>query len=109
MSSDHADVLRFFAFTALRRVELDTLTFLKGFVPLTLDGREVNEDVVTLLARDEAVTLFGIEELNRALCHEILVSDTRPTDLFDRFAEGSVLDHGATATLAGNGRQRPSA
>jgi hypothetical protein len=29
----------------------------------------VNEDIVALLTRDEAVTLFGVEELDRALCH----------------------------------------
>src|SRR5260370_22958244 len=85
-TSDDSDVLSLLALTTLRHVELDALALVEGLVSVTLDCGEVNEHVVTLLAGDEAVTLFGIEELNRALCHEILVSDTRPTDQFDRLA-----------------------
>src|SRR6266849_2733272 len=85
-TSDDANVLSLLALTTLRHVELDALALVEGLVSVTLDCGEVNEHVVTLLAGDEAVTLFGIEELDRALCHEILVSDTRPTDQFDRLA-----------------------
>src|ERR1700690_3929168 len=85
-TSDDSDVLGLLALPALCHVELDALALVEGLVSVTLDCGEVNEHVVTLLAGDEAVTLFGIEELDRALCHEILVSDTRPTDQFDRLA-----------------------
>src|SRR5258708_30319568 len=85
-TSDNSDVLRLLALTTLCDVELDALALVEGLVSVTLDCGEVNEHVVTLLAGDEAVTLFRIKELDRALCHEILASDTRPTDQFQRVA-----------------------
>src|SRR3954469_23243051 len=85
-TSDDANVLRLLTLATLRNVELDVLALVEGLVSVTLNCGEVNEHVVTLLAGDEAVTLFCIEELNRALCHEILVSCPRPIDQFDRLA-----------------------
>src|SRR3954466_15937352 len=85
-TSDDANVLRLLTLAALCNVELDALALVEGLVSVTLDCGEVNEHVFALLAGDEAVTLFGIEELDRTLCHYILVSDTRPPDQFDRLA-----------------------
>ena len=67
---DNANVLGFFALLARRRVELDSLAFFEALVTLALDIGEVYEDVFTLLTRDESETLFRIEKLNCALCHE---------------------------------------
>ncbi len=49
--SDDADVLRFFALAAGSDVELDALTLVEGLVAASLDVGEVDEDVITLLAR----------------------------------------------------------
>src|ERR1700753_155492 len=68
--SDHADVLCFLALSTRSDVELDALTFVEALVALALDVGEVHENVVALFARDESETLFGIEELDCALCHE---------------------------------------
>src|SRR5690349_339969 len=68
--SDHANVLRLFPLAAGTGVELDPLALLEGAVAVALDRRVVDEHVVTLLARDETVTLFRIEELDRTCCHE---------------------------------------
>ena len=87
--SDDADVLRFLTFATGSGVELDALAILEGLVPIGLDRREVNEHVFTRITRDEAETLFGVEELYGALLHRFLVSlfaidqgiliDSRPT------------------------------
>ena len=65
----HADVLGFVALLARSDVELDVLALVERLVAVTADVRVVDEDVVARLARDEAVTLVRIEELDRALCH----------------------------------------
>ena len=79
--SDHADVLRFLALPTGCDVELDALTLVEALVAVALDVGEMNEDVVTLLARDEAESLFCIEEFHCSLCHDILVSQHgRPTN-----------------------------
>ena len=77
---DYADVLRFLALLAGCSVELDKLTLFKALVTITLDVGEMYEDVVTLLARDEAESLFRIEKLHCTLCHEysILRATNRP-------------------------------
>jgi hypothetical protein len=64
--SDDADVLRFVALLAGSDVEFDALHLVERLVALSADVRVVDEDVVTRLARDEAVTLVRIEELDRA-------------------------------------------
>jgi hypothetical protein len=74
-----ADVLSFLALSARRDVELDALTVLERLVALALDLREVDEDVFTLIAGDEAVTLLGIEELHGTCGHTksfVLVTTT---------------------------------
>ena len=86
-----------FALLATADVELDALALVEGLVAVTLDCGEVNEHVFALLAGDEAVTLFGIEELDRALCHRIhvlMVHRVGPTD--SASAAGSLcarIDH----------------
>jgi hypothetical protein len=44
------------------------LTLFEGLVAVALDVGVMNEDVLVSLARDEAVTLLGVEELDGALC-----------------------------------------
>ena len=68
--SDDANVLGFFALFAGNGVEFDTLSLVEALVTITLDAGKVDENVVTLLARDEAETLFSVEKLNCTLCHE---------------------------------------
>ena len=47
-----------------------TLSLVESSVPVTLDGREVHEDVVPPLDGDEAVALLCVEPLDRAgRCH----------------------------------------
>ena len=43
----------------------DALTLLEALVARALNGREVDEHVVAVLTRDEAVPLLGVEELHR--------------------------------------------
>ena len=68
--SDHADVLRFLALLAGCHVELDALALVEALVAVALDVGEMNEDVITLLARDETESLVCVEELHCPLCHE---------------------------------------
>jgi hypothetical protein len=58
LSSDYADVLSFLALLAGHRVELDALALFEVLVALALDVGEMYEDVITLLARDEAESFF---------------------------------------------------
>ena len=68
--SDHSNVLGLVALLAPSDFELDALTFVQALVAVALDGGEVNEDVVTLLSRDEAEAFVCVEELYGPLCHE---------------------------------------
>ncbi len=77
MSSDHPNVLSFFALFARSGVELDALALFETLVTITLDAGEVYEDVITLLARDEAESLFRIEKLHCSLCHEYSIPSAR--------------------------------
>jgi hypothetical protein len=72
--SDDANVLGLGALASCSNIELDALTLLERLVTLALDVREMDEDVVTLLTRDEAEPLVCIEKLDGTLCHEKLVS-----------------------------------
>src|SRR5665811_1270687 len=71
--SDGADVLGLFTLATGRNVELDALTLFKRTVSVALDRGEVNEDVVAALTRDEAETLVGVEPLDGAGCHDVLL------------------------------------
>jgi hypothetical protein len=58
LNSDYADVLSFLALLTGHRVELDALALFEVLVALALDVGEMYEDVITLLARDEAESFF---------------------------------------------------
>jgi hypothetical protein len=68
--SDHANVLGFLALFPGSSVELDELTLLEALVAVALDVGEMDEDVITLLARDEAEALFCIKKFYCSLCHD---------------------------------------
>jgi hypothetical protein len=67
--SDHANVLGFFALFPGCSVELYELTLFEALVAIALDVREMDEYVITLLARDEAEALFCIKKFHCSLCH----------------------------------------
>lgn len=67
---DYADVLRFLALLAGHCVELDALSLFKAFVTVALNVREMYEDVITLLTRNESESLFCIKKLHCSLCHD---------------------------------------
>src|SRR6476620_5208546 len=71
--SDGADVLRLFTLATGGNVELDALTLFQRTVSVALNRGEVNEDVVAALTRDEAETLVGVEPLDGAGCHDVLL------------------------------------
>src|SRR5687768_8582406 len=68
-ASDGADVLSLFTLPTGGDVELDALALIQGAVALTLNVREVHEDVVGALARDEAEALLSVEELHGSSDH----------------------------------------
>jgi hypothetical protein len=70
MISDNANVLSFLALFAGRSVELYELAFLEALVAVALDVGEMDENVITLLARDEAEALFCIKKFHCSLCHD---------------------------------------
>ena len=57
------------ALRTLHDLELHPLALVEGPVPVGLDRRVVDEDVLTAVDGDEAVTLFAVEPLHGALCH----------------------------------------
>src|SRR5882762_7960323 len=57
VASDYANVLRFLTFAAGGHVELNVLALFEGLVAAALDVGEVDENVVTLLPRNEAEAL----------------------------------------------------
>ena len=54
-----------------RNVELDALALVEGLVAVHLNLREVDKQVVPILAGNEAVALLGVEPLNGTLCHDV--------------------------------------
>ena len=68
--SDRANVLRFLALLARHSVEFDELTLFEALVAIALDVREMDENVITLLARDESESFFCVKKLDCTLCHE---------------------------------------
>jgi hypothetical protein len=58
--------------------ELNPLTLVERTVAVRLDGRVVDEDVLAAVYGDEAVALFVVEPLDRALRHvHSLLGDIR--------------------------------
>src|SRR5690606_36864178 len=76
------DVQRLGALAALADLELDRLTLVEGLVAGAFDVREVDEDVVAVGTRDEAVTLLCVEELDGSLGHCTFLCST-PTGAGD--------------------------
>src|SRR4051794_41952416 len=68
-SSGGGDLVGLGALGALDDLEVDPLAFFQVFVPVHLDGRVVDEDVLTAVDGDEAEALLGVEPLHGALCH----------------------------------------
>ena len=68
-SADELDVLRLFTLATRAHVELDALALFEGPVAIALDRREVDEDVVLALPRDEAEALLSVEPLHGARRH----------------------------------------
>jgi hypothetical protein len=79
-SSNYADVLRLFALFAGSSVELNSLSLFETLVAISLDIGEMDEDVITLLARNKAEALVCVKKLHYTLCHEfsILKAKDRP-------------------------------
>ena len=52
-------------------LELDGLALVEGLEAVHLDLAVMDEQIVAVLARDEAVALVGVEPLNSTLCHDV--------------------------------------
>jgi hypothetical protein len=78
--SEDADVLSFLAFAAGANVELDAIALVERLVAIALDVGVVDEDVVALLARDEAEALLRVEELH-GTCGQNLLSSFKDRPL----------------------------
>src|SRR5215213_5527013 len=68
------DVRGLQAFRATHDLELDCGALGEGAETATLDGREMDEHVVTILARDEAEALGVVEPLHITLCSHRCIS-----------------------------------
>src|SRR4029079_729019 len=66
-SLDRGDVRRLQALLALHDLEFDALTLGQRLVPVHRDRREMDENVLTLLALDEPIALLVREPLHREL------------------------------------------
>src|SRR5699024_1160789 len=68
--SDGADLLGLRPLVALADLELHALPLVEGAVAVHVDLAVVHEDVCAAsVDLDESVALFGVEPLDRALCH----------------------------------------
>src|SRR6266540_3612448 len=67
--SDRTDHVGLWSLLALRDLKLDSLPLFKRAVAVHLDRAVVDEDVRTVLDRDEAVPLLRVEPLDGALSH----------------------------------------
>src|SRR5688572_27823005 len=79
------------ALRALDDLELDALTLVKALVPVHLDGRVVDEDVLAAVDGDEAEALLGVEPLHGALCHVFSHVSCVRSDPLDRGTEVSLF------------------
>src|SRR6185295_394537 len=71
-------VLRLRSLGALLDLELHFRTFVESLVSLGSDGGIMNEDVRTVLTRDEAIALAVVEPLHPSLGHDQnLLAETR--------------------------------
>ena len=72
-SLDALDVLRLPALGALYDVELNLLTFLQAAKTVCLDGGEVHEYVLAILAADETIALGIVKPLYCSCFHDVAV------------------------------------
>jgi len=70
---DGLDVLRLPALRPLYDIELDLLTFLQAAKTVGLDGGEVNENVLAILAAEKTITLGIVKPLYCSCFHVLLV------------------------------------
>ena len=68
---DRLDVLGLPALRAFDNVELHLLTFLEAAESGCLDGGEVNEHILTVLAADESITLRVVKPLYCSCFHGV--------------------------------------
>jgi hypothetical protein len=80
--ADFYDVRGLESFGALHDVELYLVPLGKGFKAVALDGREMYENVLALLAFDEAVTLGVIEPFDFTFFPHILLPGTTGPPVF---------------------------
>ena len=87
------NILRLQAFGALADLEFNSLPFVQGFVPVHLNGRKMDENVLTRLALNETIALAGVEPFHCSLfshCYYLALSylrfSFRPTHLTERGA-----------------------
>jgi len=66
---ENLNVLGLKAFGAAGHIECDGLTFLKAPEPIRLDGGEMHEDILAVLAADEAKPLRIVKPLYCSLFH----------------------------------------
>jgi len=59
------------ALGALNHIELDLLTFLQAAESTRLDSREVDENVLAILAADETITLGVVKPLYCSCFHSV--------------------------------------
>src|SRR5690349_9694333 len=67
--SGDADGVGLRTLLALDDLEGHPLPLVEALVPVHLDGRVVDEDVLAAVDGDEAEALLGVEPLHGALCH----------------------------------------
>ena len=67
--SDDANVLGFFALAARSHIKLNLLTLFQGLVAGGHNIGEMDENIVTLFARDKAEALLRVEKLHNACSH----------------------------------------
>src|SRR4051794_37509042 len=68
-NSGAADCVGLRTLLALDDLEGHPLALVEALVPVHLDGRVVDEDVLAAVDGDEAEALLGVEPLHGALCH----------------------------------------
>lgn len=57
------------AFGTVGNLELYLVAFIEGFKSFSLNGREVNEDIISIVSRNEPVTLLLIKPFYFAFGH----------------------------------------
>jgi hypothetical protein len=68
-----ADVCGLKALGALDQIELDRVTLGEASEPLRLDRREMNENVLTTILRDEAKAFGVVKPLHGAFAHDTVL------------------------------------